>query len=154
MHRHDCNCIFCDQLFDLCFIYGSITEFHITEHRFQTVSHDRMCGRYKCKRCRDNFRALREIHCLNCHFKCHMSVYHKRYLRYIQIFSQFFRQFFMIFSHIGEPMAVPQRFDRFYVFFIRRHRRLSYIYFFILFIHYFSSKTSAFCISSGFPVCL
>ena len=112
-----------DKTLDLRRIHGIVSIVHITEHRYQPIANNRMSGRSKGKRRSDHLAALRQIQGSNGIFQSQMTVGIKSHMGHIQIFLQLCLQLLMLYTHIGQPVTIPESANFFYVLIQTWHRR-------------------------------
>ena len=89
MNRNDRTGLVCDQIFDFGDIHGVIFRIDVAEHRLQSVSHNCMRCRCKCKRCRNYLAALGKIKRSDYIFQRKMSVHIQRHMGHVQHCLQF-----------------------------------------------------------------
>ena len=70
MNRQDRAGLRRDQAFDFCYVDGVIHIVNVTEHWYESISHNRMGRGCECKRRGDDFTAYRQIHGYNHILEC------------------------------------------------------------------------------------
>ena len=111
MYRHNRRSAVGNQTFDSANINGVVLFVHITEDRHQPIAHNGMGGGGEGKGSSNDLPPLWQVQRRNGVFQCQMAVGVKRYMGHAQVAFQLGLQFLMFYTHISQPMGVPQFFD-------------------------------------------